>query len=252
MVTTNNYFNNPNVALIAKEGSASVYEFQKHYTTSPQLAEILYYCDLNGVKRKQVVMELNNSSCILSSGAMQWTAGNIEAQTDLKGVGDLLGKMVKGAATGEGAVKPKYSGSGIVVLEPTYKYIILQKVEDWAGGMVLDDGMFLACEGTVEQKMARRSNLSSALMSGEGIFNLCLTGRGVAVLESPVPPEELVEINLQDDTIKVDGNFAVAWSNTLKFTTERSSKSLIGSTATGEGLVNVFRGTGKILLAPVR
>ena len=31
-----------------------------------------------------------------------------------------------------------------------------------------------------------------------------------------------------------------------------SGKSLIGSAASGEGLVNVYRGTGKVLLAPVR
>lgn len=34
-------------------------------------------------------------------------------------------------------------------------------------------------------------------------------------------------------------------------TVERSGKSLIGSAASGEGLVNVYRGTGKVLLAPV-
>ena len=71
-------------------------------------------------------------------------------------------------------------------------------------------------------------------------------------LESPVPREELIEINLENDMIKIDGNYAVAWSGTLQFTTERSSKSLIGSAASGEGLVNVYRGTGKILMAPVR
>ena len=44
---------------------------------------------------------------------------------------------------------------------------------------------------------------------------------------------------------------AVAWSNTLQFTVERSGKTLLGSAASGEGLVNVYRGTGKVLLAPV-
>jgi len=44
---------------------------------------------------------------------------------------------------------------------------------------------------------------------------------------------------------------AIAWSNALKFTVERSSKSLIGSAVLGEGLVNVYRGTGNVLMAPV-
>lgn len=43
----------------------------------------------------------------------------------------------------------------------------------------------------------------------------------------------------------------IAWSGSLEFTVERSGKSLIGSAASGEGLVNVYSGTGKVLLAPV-
>ena len=58
-------------------------------------------------------------------------------------------------------------------------------------------------------------------------------------LESPSPKEELIEVTLQDDVLKVDGNMAIAWSGTLDFTVERSGKTLLGSAASGEGLVNV-------------
>lgn len=34
------------------------------------------------------------------------------------------------------------------------------------------------------------------------------------------------------------------------FTVERSGKTLMGSAASGEGLVNVYKGTGKILMMP--
>ena len=44
---------------------------------------------------------------------------------------------------------------------------------------------------------------------------------------------------------------AIAWSGSLSFTVERAGKSLIGSATSGEGLVNVYRGTGKVLMAPV-
>ena len=43
----------------------------------------------------------------------------------------------------------------------------------------------------------------------------------------------------------------MAWSGGLDFTVERSGKSLIGSAASGEGLVNVYRGTGKVLMSPL-
>ena len=61
----------------------------------------------------------------------------------------------------------------------------------------------------------------------------------------------MIEITLNNDVLKIDGSMAVAWSGGLEFTVERSGKSLLGSAVSGEGLVNVFRGTGKVLMAPV-
>ena len=121
---------------------------------------------------------------------------------------------------------------------------------DWGGGVVLDDGLFLACESSLHHQTVMRSNLSSAVAGGEGLFNLALTGQGVACLESPVPREELMVIDLQNDELKIDGNMALAWSTSLEFTVERSGKTLIGSAASGEGLVNVYRGTGRVLMSP--
>lgn len=70
-------------------------------------------------------------------------------------------------------------------------------------------------------------------------------------LESSVPYEELIQIELDNDVLKIDGSMAIAWSASLQFTVERSGKSLIGSAASGDGLVNVYRGSGTVLLAPV-
>ena len=182
---------------------------------------------------------------------MQWMAGNVNATTGIKGVGDFFGKAVRGSVTKESAIKPEYKGNGLLVLEPTYKHIILVDLRDWNGSIVLDDGLFLACEASLKHKAVMRSNLSSAVAGNEGLFNLGIQGEGVVCLESFCPKEELVEVTLDNDVLKVDGNFAIAWSGSLEFTVERSGKSLIGSAASGEGLVNVYRGTGKVLLAPV-
>ena len=56
---------------------------------------------------------------------MQWMLGNVNATTGVKGVGDFFGKAVRGKVTGESAIKPEYTGSGLLVLEPTYKHLIL-------------------------------------------------------------------------------------------------------------------------------
>jgi len=111
--------------------------------------------------------------------------------------------------------------------------------------------LFLACSDTVQMKVTARSNLSSAIAGGEGLFNNTLYGQGIAVLESPVPADELFVFDLDNDTLKIDGNMAIAWSQSLQFTVERTTKTLVGSAASGEGLVNVYRGTGRVLVAPV-
>lgn len=251
MYKIKNLINNENVRTTEKKGSMRILEYVNDYSVSPGAAVTSYFASKMNVRKRQVLIELNNSEYTVSAGAMQWTLGGIECESGVKGVGDLLGKTIKGAVTKESAVKPKYKGKGILVLEPTYRYILLEDLNEWQGGMVLDDGMFLACESTVEQSVVTRSNLSSAVFGNEGLFNLKLNGSGIAALESLVPREELVEITLENDVLRVDGNFAVAWSGTLEFSVETSTKTLIGSGLSGEGLVNVYRGTGKVLLAPI-
>lgn len=234
-------------------GNFSVLEYAQDASVSPFNAQTQYFMGKMNVRRRQVMVALNGSNSVITqAGAMQWMAGDVNATSGVKGVGDFLGKLVKGAVTKESAVKPEYVGNGTLVLEPTYKYIILQDVANWGpAGMAVEDGMFLACDGTVQHKVVARSNLSSAVAGGEGLFNLCLQGSGVAALESNVPLSELVEIELQNDTLKIDGNLAVCWTASLQFTVERSTKTLIGSAVSGEGLVNVYRGTGKVLMCPV-
>ena len=238
----------------ARLGSFSVLEYERDPSVAPDNAVTHYYMSEMGVRKRQLICHLagGNSSVILQAGAMQWMAGNVVSTTGLKGVGDLFGKMVKSAVTKESVIKPEYTGSGIVALEPTYKYIILQDVSEWGPkGMTIEDGMFLACEGTVQQKIAARNTFSSAVAGGEGLFNLSLTGSGVAALESNVPLSEAIEVTLENDVLKIDGRYAICWSTGLEFTVERSSKTLIGSMVNSEGLVNVYRGSGKVLMSPL-
>lgn len=72
----------------------------------------------------------------------------------------------------------------------------------------------------------------------------------MACLESPNPQEEFIVIDLNDDVLKIDGNMALAWSSSLSFTVERFGKTLIGSSASGEGLVNAYHGSGCVLMSP--
>lgn len=248
MFELSNFFDNQNMKVIDKLGMFTVFEHQRDLSVAPENAVTAYFSSEMNVKRRQVYITMQGNGCVVQAGTMQWMLGDVSMVSGIKGVGNLLGKMAASAVTKESTVKPEYSGTGVMMLEPTYRHLLLVDVSQW-GSIVLDDGLFLACENTVQQKVVARSNVSSAVLGKEGLFNLSLTGNGIAVLESPIPKAELIEFELKDDVVKIDGNMAIAWSGSLDFTVEKAGKSLVGSAVSGEGLVNVYRGTGKILMA---
>lgn len=250
MITCKNLFENKNIEIVEAKGGVKVLEYKKDLSVDPANAIASYYASEMNIRKRQVLIELKGNAYTISAGAMQWTSGAVSMAADVKGLGDLFGKALSSKVTKESAIKPKYEGNGLLMLEPTYKHILLEEVSEW-GGMVLDDGLFLACESKVQQKVVARTNLSSAMLGNEGLFNLCLRGTGIAVLESPIPRSELIEFILDRDEVRIDGNFAIAWSDSLEFRVEKSSKSLLGSAISGEGLVNVYRGSGRILMAPI-
>ncbi|WP_219895854.1 AIM24 family protein [Bifidobacterium callitrichos] len=247
-----NFTDNDDVDIVARQGAFQVIEWKRDLSVDYGGAAAAYFASEMNVRRRQVVCTLDGKTGItVQAGAMQWTAGHVQSTTGVKGVGDFLGKMARGAVTKESTIKPEYQGVGMLVLEPTYRHILLIDPTQMGGSMTVNDGLFYACESTVQQRAVMVSRPSAMVAGGEGLFNLALQGQGTVALESPVPVSELVTIDLEDDELKIDGNFAIAWTTGLQFTVERSGKSLIGSAASGEGLVNVYRGTGRVLLAPV-
>ena len=141
-------------------------------------------------------------------------------------MGDLFGKALRGAVTSESAIKPEYQGTGLLVLEPTYRYIITLDVADWDNSIVLDDAYSCVLfqpstqNGYAQQRFFSRCWQRRPVQPGH-------PGYGALCLESPCPEEELIEVTLDNDELKIDGNMALAWSGSLNFTVERSGKSLV-------------------------
>ena len=249
MYQISNFMDNDDIKTLANAGPFTVIEYERDLSVMPSSATVAYFSSKMNVRKRQVVCDLSKANVTIQAGAMQWMAGNIQATTGVKGAGDLFGKLAKGFVTKESAIKPEYVGSGYLMLEPTYKYLLLEDVSEWEGGLVLEDGMYLASEGSVKLKTQARKSVSSAVLGNEGLFNLKLVGEGIAALESNVMRQQLVEVVLNNDVLKVDGNLAVCWSGSLDFTVERSGKTLVGSAVSGEGLVNVYRGSGRVYLS---
>ncbi|MCC8070014.1 MAG: AIM24 family protein, partial [Ruminococcus sp.] len=216
--------------------------------TNSIMAERLYYMKQQNISAKQIVIYLENDIIKTEPGALSYMQGNLEMVSGVN-AGNLIGKMFSSKMTGENVAQPEYKGTGMIVLEPSFKHFVvidLQSGED----VIVDKGMMYACQGSVVTKPVMQKSISSAVAGGEGLFQILIKGPGLVVLELPVPMEEVDIIDMHNDTLKVDGNFALLRSASMGFTVERSAKSLIGSSVSGEGLVNVYRGTGQVWLAP--
>ncbi len=212
------------------------------------MAQQVYFMEKQNIRVRQIALYLRNEKVVIEKGAMSYFQGNIEMVSGVT-LGSALGRFVRGAVTGEQMAQPEYTGSGLLVLEPSFQHFLVLKLEPQES-IIVDDGMFYCAQGSVAVRAVAQKTFSSAIAGGESIFQQQLTGPGLVILESIVPMEEIDIIDLHHDTLKVDGNFAVLRSATLDFTVERSAKTLIGSAVSGEGLVNVYRGSGQVWLAP--
>lgn len=253
MVTTNLLVETDARKIVEKRGRFTVIEYLRDLSVSPKMAQEAYFASEMNIRKRQLIADIDPFIGVYAqAGEMQLMIGELNASTNVKGPGDFLKKVVRSSVTSETIIKPRYTGKGTLVLEPTFYHIILVDLKEWEGDVVIEDGMFLACEDTVDLDIIARKNVSSLILGNEGIFNTKLTGEGLAALESPVPSDELIVADLDNDVIKIDGDMAIAWSSSLKFTVEKTTKTLTGSLASGEGLVNVYSGTGRVLIAPVR
>ena len=226
-----------------------VLEYEKLLGISnPSMAQQVYFMEQQHIRVRQIALYLNNEKVTIEKGSRSYFQGDIEMVSGVT-IGNALGRFVRGAVTGEQTAQPEYSGTGLLVLEPSFKHFLVLELAD-RESIIIDDGMFYCSQGSVTVQTISQRTISSAIAGGESFFQQQLTGPGIVILESMVPMAEIDMIDLYNDTLKVDGDFAVLRSSSLDFTVERSAKTLIGSAVSGEGLVNVYRGTGQVWLAP--
>jgi uncharacterized protein (AIM24 family) len=204
----------------------------------------------SGVKLKQVRIILEDSAVKLEPGALSYMKGNIEVKSKTGGLLGFGKKIISSKLTGETAFKPTYSGTGEIFLEPSFGHFALIELED--DEIIVSDNMFYACEEDVEVNATMQKNISSTFLGNEGLYQTRIEGSGIVVLRVPVPESEIFKCVLINDTLKVDGNFAILRTGNIEFSVEKSSKSIIGTVINGEGMVSVYRGTGEVWLIPTK
>ena len=199
---------------------------------------------------RQLRIKLDGGSALLEPGALQYSLGQLTAEVQKNETGGFLRRAVTQAATGESAFSTRFSGQGEIWTDLTNKHFIIAEMDGPEDALLLDDKAFYACEGSVQIKTHTHRSIAGAL-SGNGLMQPKLEGKGVFVVEAPVPVEEIEAIELDGkNELVVDGDLMLMYSATLQVELRPLVRGLRNALRSGEGLVFVFRGHGTVWLMP--
>lgn len=213
-------------------------------------AQNLFYASQSGMRLKMVRITLRNSHARVEPGALYFMKGRLEMRASTGG--GLLSGLGRKLVTGETFFVNEIHGTGEIYLEPTFGHFLLQKVAPQDVALIVDKSLFYAGTAGLDISAVVQKQVSSALFGGEGLFQTRIKGTGIAVLYSPVPPSEVQQLRLSGEKLWVDGNFALMRTEGIDFRAEKSSKSWVATSVSGEGLLQTFEGTGSVWIAPTQ
>ena len=196
-----------------------------------------------------VELSLNQGETVyIQRGSMVYHTPNVSLNTKLNASGSGLGRFVKAVGrsmvSGEStfitqAVAESDNGNLALAPDTPGQVIALELGEKQYR---LNDGAFLALDGTAFYTMERQS-IGKALFGGQGgLFVMTTKGQGTLLANAF---GSIKKIELQNQEITIDNAHVVAWSKSLDYDIhlENGFWQPIG---TGEGVVNTFRGTGEV------
>ncbi|UQN04987.1 AIM24 family protein [Deinococcus sp. QL22] len=201
--------------------------------------------------RFTIEAELSGSGVLLEPGAFQYSLGQVEASVQQQQQGGFLRRAIATAGSGESAFATRFTGHGKVWTEPTRKHFIIAEMSgDPSDTMLLDDRAFYLAQDTMQLGTHTHSSISG-ILSGNGLRQPKLSGRGIFAVESPVPVSEIEVIELDGrQTLTADGDLALMYSASLNVELRPLVRGLRNAMRTGEGFVYVFSGKGTVYLTP--
>ncbi|MDD2370660.1 MAG: TIGR00266 family protein [Firmicutes bacterium] len=194
-----------------------------------------------------------NEEIKIEKGSMVYHNGNVTLEGKINSnnkntsvLGNMLKSVAKSVVSGESffvTIVKSFTDDGEINIAPpaigTIKELEIGPLQ-W----FLNDGVFLACDKTVEYSMKRQS-MGKAVFGGTGgLFVMETSGVGSMIISSYGEIEE-IELDGSNKFI-VDNRHVLAWETSLDY--EIKVASGIFGFSTGEGLVNEFKGKGKILI----
>lgn len=177
------------------------------------------------------------------AGAMIAMSDGVRVETTAlqRQSGGLL-KALKRVLVGESFFLNHFhtESAGEVWLAPTLAGDV-RTIELTNEAYIVQSGAFLACSPGISVDLGWQG--FRALLTGEGVFWLRLSGQGQAVVNAfgAIYPLDV------DGEVIVDAGHIVAFPESMKFSITKAGKSWLSSILGGEGLVCKFHGKGRIL-----
>ncbi len=196
----------------------------------------------------QLCIELNGGAILLEPGALQYMHGKIESSVQQHEDKGFLSRALASAGTGESAYATRFSGHGTIWTEPGRRNFIIGNID--GDSLLLDDKAFYACSSGIQLTSHKHSGIAGVL-SGNGLMQPKISGRGVFAVESPVPVEEVDVVELDGSKeLTVDGDFMLMYSAELNVTIGTLVKGMRNAMRSGEGFVYKLNGRGTAWIMP--
>jgi uncharacterized protein (AIM24 family) len=193
---------------------------------------------------RYVDVHLDHETVRVEAGALCYYVGDIRVHSPL--VPALRG-MFKALLADEALYRPTYSGSGVITLESSlggFDVLDLQG-ESW----ILEKGTYWASEESVDVRF-HREKFFAGLWTGEGLVYLQtkVSGRGKVVVATRGPTETLTLEEGQ--SVVVEGPYVVGRTANVTLSLRRATRNFMGIFTSGEQMVRVYQGPGRVLLNP--
>jgi uncharacterized protein (AIM24 family) len=192
---------------------------------------------LEGMRFVQI--KLQDETVRAEAGALSYMQGDIQIAARLPSTGSAIKSMI----SDEAVVRPSYTGTGIIHLEPSMGGYHTFEVagESW----ILENGVYWASDGGVQLGLFRE-RVWTSFWAGEGLidYQTKVNGKGRVVLNAPGPVEE---VSLDGERLVVEGKLVIARTQGLDYRLRRATK-FFQSFISGESAVRTYQGTGKALV----
>lgn len=191
-----------------------------------------------------------NEKILLERGAMVYMQDvNLEGKLNAEsgGIGGMFKALGRSITSGESMFISEAVGTsneGLIGIAPGVTGCI-RRLDVGAKQYRLNTGAFLACDANVQYHMIAQKGLDKVFFGRTGgLFVMETSGSGDLFVNAF---GDLMELEVRPDrSLVIDNGHVVAWDSTLDYQIRIASGTF--GFKSGEGLVNEFHGSGKVLI----